>query len=308
LKTFLPSLLGLLPALLAAPACALPAERLIAIQDSQVLPENLSAAPDGTLYIGSWGKGGIYRAAPGAEVATLWIAPERDGLGAVLGVLVDTPRALLWVCMGGARATADKPAVPGAIRALDLATGATKAHYAIDGGARCNDMTIAPDGTVYATDFDNGRVLRLVKGDTLFRAWASDPLLATADGLALLDDGQLYVNTYRTNKLLRVAIKADGSAGAVTELTLDKPITQPDGMRSTGRTLLVAEGGGRVSEIGIQGDRGTVRVLRDGIPDDPTSVVRAGDALYVSQGRWAARTDPALDTKPYTVLVVPYPD
>jgi len=301
-------MLAAIPMPVAAQVGAQPPARVVTIHGAQVMPENLSAGSDGTLFIGSYGTGGIYRAAAGQDVATLWIAPTDDGLGRVLGLLVDEPRGQLWACTAGAQATPEQAAAPGSIRALDLATGRTLARHAFEDGGSCNDMTVAEDGTVYATDFARGRILRLRPGDTTFRTWAADARLASADGLALLDDGQLYVNTYRTGKLLRVAVQADGRAGAVTELALDRPLDLPDGMRRIGpQRLLLAEGSGRLTALLIEGDSAHVRIIRDGIPDNPSSVTMARGTVFVSQGKWAARTDPAQDGL-FTVLALPLPD
>ena len=64
--------------------------------------------------------------------------------------------------------------------------------------------------------------------------------LTGVDGIAILDDGQVYVNNVRQSTLLRVPVRADGSAGQVQPLTTSRPISGPDGMRSVGgQTLLL---------------------------------------------------------------------
>jgi hypothetical protein len=55
----------------------------------------------------------------------------------------------------------------------------------------------------------------------------------------------LFVNTLATNKLFTVPIEADGKAGTITEMNLDRAIHNPDGMRSFGKdSVLIVEGGG----------------------------------------------------------------
>ena len=51
-----------------------------------------------------------------------------------------------------------------ALKAFNLKTAAFKASYAFPNNGLCNDMAVAKDGTVYATDTTQGRVLRLKKG------------------------------------------------------------------------------------------------------------------------------------------------
>jgi hypothetical protein len=65
-----------------------------------------------------------------------------------------------------------------------------KASYAFpDGRGLCNDMAVAGD-TLYATDTSGARVLRLKPGATTMDLWVADPLLASADGIVLLVDGE----------------------------------------------------------------------------------------------------------------------
>jgi len=51
-----------------------------------------------------------------------------------------------------------------ALKAFTLKNAALKASYPFPGNGACNDIAVAPDGTVYATDTSGGRVLRLKKG------------------------------------------------------------------------------------------------------------------------------------------------
>jgi sugar lactone lactonase YvrE len=123
---------------------------------------------------------------------------------------------------------------------------------------------VAKDGTVFATDTTGARVLRLKKGASALDEWAADKmLLATADGIALLADGAVYVNSVGQGTLLRIPVKADGSAGTITKLETSKPLQSPDGMRSVGsRTLLLVEGAGRLDEVTITGDKAEVKILK----------------------------------------------
>jgi hypothetical protein len=56
-----------------APLLAAPSE--IAVPGDRAFPESLSSTQDGTAFIGSLAEGGIFRAAPGAATAELWINP-----------------------------------------------------------------------------------------------------------------------------------------------------------------------------------------------------------------------------------------
>src|SRR5690242_2252343 len=68
----------ILAAALAAAACTAavaPPRGDIRIDDTHVYPESLSAAADGTVYVGSI-KGMVFRARPGSATAEPWVQPE----------------------------------------------------------------------------------------------------------------------------------------------------------------------------------------------------------------------------------------
>jgi hypothetical protein len=93
-----------------------------------------------------------------------------------------------------------------------------------------------------------------------------DQQLAVIDGLSFLADGSLYANNFTTGKLFRIPVNADGSAGAIQPIETSIPLVRPDGLRTVGpRTLIQAEGQGRVTEFTINDDRAKVRVLPDGL-------------------------------------------
>jgi sugar lactone lactonase YvrE len=279
----------------------------VVIDDSAVFPENIAAARDGTLFFGSAAKGTIFRALPGKATAETWIAAGSAGMKQSLGLWADPRRQLLWVCAPGARATTTTPAEPSAIKTFDLKSGAFRTSYAFEGGGRCNDLTIAKDGTVYAGDFDGGRVMRLKAGEALFRPWLADPRLVSVDGLAFLADGQLYANTYRTNLLFRIALEKDGAAGALTQIATDRPLAKPDGMRTVGADkMLLVEGEGRLVEVTIAGDKAALRLIRDGFSDSPVGVALARGTAFVVQAKWAAMRDPGKDPGRFGATAVPY--
>jgi sugar lactone lactonase YvrE len=145
----------------------------------------------------------------------------------------------------------------------------------------CNDIAVSSDGTAYVSESFRGRIHRLKPGASQLEVWASDSSFAVIDGIAVLADGAVYANDFTSGKLYRVAVNADGSAGAVVQIETSVPFARPDGLRSVGpRTLLQAEGQGRVSELTISGTRAEVRVLKDGLPR-ATGVTVVGDSAFV---------------------------
>jgi len=283
----------------------------ITFTDGKIFPESLTSTKNGTIYFGSLGQDSVYRATGKEEKASVWIQPKSNGLMTVLGVFADEPAGTLWVCASATGGRGGTPVVgETALKAFTLKDASFKASYPFPNGGLCNDIAVAKDGTVYATDTTGARVLRLKKGATAFEAWAADAmLLGTVDGVALLADGNVYVNSVGQGTLLRIPVKADGSAGAITKLETSRPLTQPDGMRSVGsKTMLLVEGAGRLDEVTINGDKAEVKVLREGLTG-PTAVTVAGGTAYVAEARLNFRNDPKLrdqDPGPFRALGFPY--
>ena len=299
--------LGTLAFVLAVSCLAQAADRTtITFADGRIFPESLTSTKNGDIYFGALGQDAVYRAAKGSAVATVWIKPKTAGLQQVLGVFADEQAGVLWVCASATGGRGGAPVVgETALKAFSLKDASLKGSYAFPGNGLCNDIAVAKDGTVYATDTTQGRILRLKKGATMLDVWANDPMqLATADGIALLADGNIYVNSVGQNTLMRIPVKADGSAGPIAKLMPSQPLMGPDGMRSVGsKTMLLVEGG-LLDEVTINGDKADVKVLKDGMTGI-TAVTLTGDTAYVAEARLNARNGTA-DPGPFRAMSVPY--
>ena len=274
--------------------------------DGRIFPESLSSTKDGTVYVGSLGQDSVYRATKDASVATTWIKPKTAGLQTVLGVLADERAGVLWVCASASGGRGGAPVVgETALKAFNLKDASLKASYPFPGNGLCNDIAVAKDGTVYATDTTQARILRLKKGATVLDVWSADPkLLATADGIDLLADGAIIVNSVGQNTLMRIPVQKDGSAGAIEMLEPSRPLQGPDGMRTVGdRTLLLVEGG-RLDEVTISGTKAEVKMLKEGMTG-ATAVTLTKGTAYVSLARLNLRNSQE-DPGPFQVVSVPY--
>lgn len=312
---------GLAPslALLLLTACATPSNlhgddafpTEVVMAGERLHPESIASDARGTLYIGS-NPGTIFRVFAGEAEATAWIVPDAaNGLQTVFGVLVDQPRGLLWVCSNPAMGDADaRPA----IKSFSLYTGdlATSYPLAVEGPAMCNDMTVAPNGDVFASETLGGRILRLPNGGSQFELWATDPEFASLDGISFGPGGELYANAIQRNTLLRVHREDDGSFSRAQVLETSQPLDAPDGLRPLDENrMLQSEGNaGTITVLTFaEGEPVEVEVIADGI-DYASSVTPVNGRAWYPEGKLrflfgeAAGQDPG----PFIIRSVPIPE
>lgn len=284
----------------------------IQIMDTAVFPESITSTADGTVISGST-KGVVYRAEPGSAEAHPWISfNDENGILSILGVLADDKANTLWMCSAPNFFGPERSQGTTALKAFALDSGAFKGSWDFPApGGTCNDITVAQDGSAYASDTGGGRIFRLRPGGAALELVGSDPLLVGIDGLAFAQDGTLYVNNVRTQKLFRVALNNDGSMGALTELAVSHELGGPDGMRLIeGNRFIQAEGtAGRLSVVEIDGDTATMTVLRDDLESSPAATV-VGNTAYVAKTNIKYLLDPTLrgqEAPPAMLYAVPLP-
>jgi glucose/arabinose dehydrogenase/mono/diheme cytochrome c family protein len=293
----------------AATSSAAPAE--LVIPGEKIYPESITSTADGRILIGSIGARTIYVVKPGAATAEPWIQPDDAPTLGILGVFADEKAQTLWACFSSIH---DDKQPPSTLKAFDLQTGALKEKYPLPtAGGFCNDIAVGADRTAYISDTNNMEVDRLAPGSHQLEVWAGNggfgPKGGILDGISVLGN-RLFVNALETNKLFMVPIEANGKAGAITEVKLDRPIHNPDGMRSFGKdSVLIVEGGGEgwLSRIKIAGDSGQVTSLKQGYPDGAVSVAVVGTTAYVLEGQLVALfgpPDPHRVEKPFHATAV----
>jgi sugar lactone lactonase YvrE len=275
--------------LLTAAAVAAPpdsAGRIEVDGNQPAFPESITSTADGTLYTSSVGLGRIFKAAPGAAKATAWSKKPAKGPQSILGVYADGPTDTLWACysdMALSKGNSGKPAV---LKAFSLASGKVKHRYPMPAKSFCNDVVTTAQGTLYASDTHGGRIMRLRKGAGKLDTWFQDKRLTGVDGITLGPNGGLLLTNVNTNKLYRLAIKSDGSAGTLTELQPSHPLEHPDGLRAMidGAIYLAENKAGRVDRLSINGDRVTLTTVASGY-HGPTSMTLHGDTLYIVEAK-----------------------
>jgi sugar lactone lactonase YvrE len=255
---------------------------VIALPGDAYYPESLIADADGTLYVSSLVTGQVVAFTDGSTSGKVVVAAS-SGLTGIAGVTVRGEE--LWLC--SVDTTFQRPSE---VRSFTL-DGVARTTTSLGANRFCNDLAFDAAGTLYVTDSFSGTVLRLSPGGTALEPWVVDAKLAPAmpggfglDGLAVVS-GAVFVSKFDTGGFFRIAIGAGGAAGAVQPITVTPALVAPDGIRALDeRTLLVAEGNGRLTKVTIDGATATATALATGL-DQPTGVTVARGSAWVAEGQ-----------------------
>ncbi|MFY1692071.1 hypothetical protein [Plantactinospora sp. WMMB782] len=256
-------------------------------------PESVTAA-GWDVYAASIVTGAVVRFRQGVWTAEEFV-PAGVNLGTA-GILADRARNVLWTC--GIDLSFQTPTV---LRAFSLTTRSIVATYTVPDRGVCADIALV-GADVFITDTVDptqspalpGRILKLTTpspnsavGGTL-SVWSADPAFSQPtgglqiNGIAYDGRSSLYTTNYSGGRLVRVDIAADGSARPAVVVPVSRPLQNPDGIRmlDTNR-LVVTENAGPVTVIDVR----TGAVTDYATVDQPSSVVRVGDWLWVAEGQ-----------------------
>ncbi len=232
-------------------------------------PEGLTISGANRMYVGSIKDGSIYTVGPTDTTAQPFLASNTLPKPSVLGMAVSGDGKTLWVCN-----TVTSPPMgqlpTSAIVGIGAGDGQIKATHELPSsaaGAFCNDIVIAANGNLWATESFGGRIFRILESDLLSNSPATTWLQASelsgpegpeagkfgANGLALLS-GKLFVVNSSRGQLLSIDPTLDAPASAdlhVVELEESGVagkvvLANPDGMTRLGDSqtdLLIVENG-----------------------------------------------------------------
>jgi sugar lactone lactonase YvrE len=269
----------------------------IALPGENFYPEGVAVANDGTLYVGSLGTGRVVSVRPGAATAQDFVSG--GVIAEASGMVVDEGLGLLWVCDSGLSSKA--PAVVGVARADGRVV---VRHGFPDGAGLCNDVALDGAGNLYATDSFLPRIVQVAAGRRLeggsAQVWATDsawqvgPGQFGLNGIVGADQG-LYVAHTQGNAVFHVPIGADGAAGAVRKVPLDRVPNGLDGLEVArdGGLIFVEGFANRLTHIALQGDGGgRLQIVAEGLAGPTTFALVGGDA-WVAEGQLSFLFDPS---------------
>jgi sugar lactone lactonase YvrE len=273
------------------------------LSDSTFWPEGVDYDPRSRrYYVASVRHRTIAEVVNGRVTRELW-PRATPGIGAVLGVRVDTLRRVLWATLAGVPQMEGFTPADSTIAALvrvRIADGTIERRWDLPPSPRghaLGDVMLGPAGDVFVTDSNDPVLYRLRPGaDTLESI--RHPLFRSLQGMAAPpNENVLYVADY-SHGLLRV----DLPTRAVTRLD-DAPASTSlgcDGMVWADGAIIAVQNGvapARIMRFVL--DRTGTRIARaelldrnTPVADEPTiATIAGGEIVYVANSQWEKYTE-----------------
>lgn len=237
--------------------------------------EGPATGPDGALYVVNFAREGTI----GRVVA------GRDGVGAA-ALFATLPAGSIG---NGIRFTADGRMLVADYKGHRILavskTGEVSTHVDLLGAHQPNDIALAPDGTIYASDPDwkngSGRIWRI---DRQGKAGILDDGMGTANGIEVSPDGRrLYVGE---SVQRRIWVYDIGTDGALSSKRIFASFTDHglDGMRCDrdGNLYVTRHGGGAVVILAPDGTTTREVRLKGKLPSNVAFGGKDGRTVYVT--------------------------
>jgi sugar lactone lactonase YvrE len=237
-------------------------------------PEGIAATQGGRLFVGSVRTGSIYTVAPGADQAEIF---SSDLDPSTIGMTVGTDNQTLWVCNTNLTVT---PPV-GQVVGLGISDRGIVGRHELppgDTGSFCNDLVMSPNGALWITESNGGRIFRIapenLSVDNSAELWLQDenltgPMPGTfgANGITLLG-GRLYTVVTDRAALFSIDPTLENPTGddlrvvSLTDRVGERVrLVRPDGITAipgSNTDMLIVENG-----LGAEGGKQVLRARLD---------------------------------------------
>lgn len=272
------------------------------LPQKDLLTEGIAYDPQTrAFFVSSVHRRKIVRRGPDGAVSD-FVTEGRDGLEGVLGLAVDAKRHLLWAVVAAVpQMKGWEPSQDGtsALVAFDLKSGKSVVRAALPKAGKhvLNDLAIARNGDVYATDSLDSAVYRLRAGATALETFVPPGVFRSPQGVAFAPDGRsVYIADYADG--IWLVDLATGKREAVTG-PRDVPLQGVDALAIHGRELVVSQNGiapARIARLTLEasgsgGGRrivsGEILEMNTPLVEEPTlGVVVGDDFVYVANAQW----------------------
>ncbi|WP_271438656.1 hypothetical protein [Pontixanthobacter luteolus] len=258
------------------------------VPDDVLLVEGVAVDPlTGGLIVSSV----VSRTLASQSAPGVWNTVSPSDAGNLSGMVFDVPRGMFWVASGdlGMMPQGDEPFR--GIYGFRQGEPDNPIQIAAPDGVNLSDVTVAADGTVYASDPVGGGIYMLAGGR--ISEFVAPGTFRSPQGLAISVDGRrIFVSDYRYG----IAI-VDLQTGSVSRLGSARPMILDgiDGIWRVGNSLIAIQNGMmpmRIVEISLSpnGNYATaLKVLEQNHSEwsEPLGGSIYGGALYyVSTGQW----------------------
>ncbi len=241
------------------------------------LPESITIDHSGNLYFSLAGAGEIRKLTPAGQMTTIGTLPIA---AFALGVKVGPDGCVYNV------STSLSSSPSGAFVWRICTEGVVEEFAALDPNGGPNDLAFDHDGNLYVTDPFLGQIWK-VTSDGRASVWLQHPLLQGnpvapvlvfheigVDGIAFdANKEHLYVGNLDQGTIVRITLRAHGSAGDVDVFVSDPLLSGVDGIAfdQKGNLFAAVNAQDRLASID---DAGRITVLdQGGLLDGPSSVV-----------------------------------
>ncbi len=275
--------------------------RVLAVSDKTLIAESVAYnAKTKTYYLGSVHQRKIV--AVDANGMSTDFSSEADGLWSVLGMHVDLSRGWLWVCSSAfpqMRGYTDADKGRAGIFKYDLRTGKLSKKYILpDSGHALGDLTIARDGTIFATDSISPVIYKIDPKRDQIEEFVRSDSFASLQGITSDGRNTLYVADYAKG-----IFRIDAATKKMVQLTQTERITLLgiDGLYFYRGKLIAIQNGVNPNRVislnfnGIDKDKiDSMTTLEANHPDfmEPTLGVLLGDEFhYIANSQWPLVSD-----------------
>jgi sugar lactone lactonase YvrE len=252
------------------------------IADQTFAPEGIAYDPASRqFFVGSVTQKRIVRISPEGKLTPF--SDSKDGLQQILGLAVDAKRRTLYAVSTNAL-TRGSP-LHNAVMAFDIGSGKRTAAYHVPDARQLNDVAIAPNGDLYASDSASGAIWRVVAGQV--SAFIPPGAMGGSNGLVVSPDGRaLYVAhstgvarvDTSTAKVERLVPPARQTIGAIDGLYFwNGDLVGIQNITNPGRVIRIRLDQAGTSIAGVD----TLQSHHNAAFDQPTTGAIAGKSIYV---------------------------
>ncbi len=228
------------------------------LNDPKLIPEGVAYDAKGErFYIGSIAQRKIVVTDGKGEFRDFSV--PKDKLDDILGLTVDPQHGYLYAVSTNGFEESARTERRNNVVCYDLKSGQLLNRFSAPEALQLNDLAIAPDGTLYATDSAGGTLFRKKPAKKMLTRFGEKGALRGANGIALAPEGNLYVT------LSTGIARVDTSSGEPMRLQ------QPDDLVTGGIDGLYWHDG---DLLGIQNSTNPGRVIRIALADKGTRITR----------------------------------